>query len=74
MGNKEYKNKAAIAVFIPIPNIGIITPRSAKLGMVCKILALPITHLFKAGTLVTRIPSGTPITIAISIEMNTSSK
>ena len=41
MGSKAYSNKATIAGLAPMPNSGIIKPKSAMLGMVCKTPAIP---------------------------------
>src|SRR5437870_13677687 len=50
---------------------GISEPNNAKLGTVCMILAKPNTGVLRFGLRVNKIPSGTPITMAIPMEMIT---
>src|SRR5215213_3319038 len=63
-----------MAVFAPIPPIkgsGINRPKSARLGTVCRILAIPKTGVCKDFLRVSKIPSGTPKATANAVEIST---
>src|SRR3569833_2211502 len=61
-----------IAGLAPMPRSGIINPKSAMLGMVCNMPAIPRTIPEKRFLLVIQIPNGKPIMMAIMSEINVS--
>ena len=69
MGSNAYKNKAVIAGNGPMPNNGIIKPSNAMLGMVCKTPAISNTIPAAFFLFVMKIPSGKPISTAMSKEI-----
>ena len=62
---------AARAPMPPINGIGISKPKSARLGTVCIMLAKPSTGVCRDFTRVSRMPSGTPTTMARPVEIET---
>ena len=68
--------KATIADWKPNPRRGAMIAITAKLGILCPILAPPITGVasfLKPGR-VTNIPRGTPMAMAIASAMSTISR
>src|SRR5579863_2789512 len=77
MGSRAYKTSATITVRLPIPpmnGMGIRKPNSARLGMVCMMLAKPSSHRRAPGCLVNAMPSGTPSRTATARALATSSR
>ena len=66
-----------ITVRLPMPpmnGIGIRKPNNARLGMVCITLAKPSSQRRSPARRVSRIPSGTPISMATAIALSTSTR
>ena len=77
IGSSAYTTSATIAVVAPIPPMkgsGMRNPNRARLGMVWNRLASPSTGARQAGRRVSRIPPGTPTTMAMTVELATSDR
>ncbi len=64
-----------MAVRLPMPpmnGMGIRKPKSARLGIVWKILATPSAMARNAGRCTMNMPSGTPMRMAMVMAMTTS--
>ncbi len=65
IGNKAYRNNAAMAGNTPMPSKGIKKPKSAMEGIVCKIPAKPNTVPANLCLRAIATPKGSPIKTAI---------
>jgi hypothetical protein len=74
IGNRLYRNSAAIAGSAPMPNSGIMNTNSASDGTVCRMPVRPNTSWPSRRRLAARMPSGTAIRIASDSEIPTSAR